>query len=369
MSQSAYISQNGNVTTAFTTNPLTGGLTVPVLGEGSLGIDVRGTFTATLIPEGSIDNTNWFTLTINPQAGGAGVTSITAAGSWTIGCAGFAAVRLRCSAFTSGTATCTVVGITAVGTQANITVTADTEFPAAAALNGTWAKTTSTTIVGAAVMANDGTNEVLVGLGAGTAATALRVELPTDGTGQVKTDITKVAGTAIVTGGVAGSQSIGGTVATNVNITANPLNLGAQAVSSENTAVTTARQVQLVADLTGKLIVLPYANPENSVSGTTASMTGTTSTSLIAAPAAGLRNYITSITVSNSHATVGTNLLIQDGSGGTTLWVIPAAAVYGGGTVHFPTPLRQPTTATAIFCQNETTGAAVKASAAGYKGA
>jgi hypothetical protein len=43
--------------------------------------------------------------------------------------------------------------------------------------------------------------------------------------------------------------------------------LGAQAVSSENAAVTTARQVQLVADLVGKLIVLPYANPENFVSG------------------------------------------------------------------------------------------------------
>lgn len=186
----------------------------------------------------------------------------------------------------------------------------------------------------------------------------------------LSTDITSVAGTAVVNGGVAGSQSIGGTVATNVAITDNPINNGAQAVSSENAAVTTARKVQLVADLVGKLIVLPYANPENFVSGAiTSAMTGTTSTSLIAAPASGLRNYITQITVSNSHATVGTDVIIQDGSGGTTLYTIPAAAVYGGATVTFPTPLRQPTTATAIFCANVTTGSNTKVSASGYKGA
>lgn len=183
-------------------------------------------------------------------------------------------------------------------------------------------------------------------------------------------NLKSIAGTGIVNGGVAGSQSIGGTVATNVAITANPINLGAQAVSSENAAVTTARQVQLVADLVGKLIVLPYANPENFVSGAiTSAMTGTTSTSLIAAPASGLRNYITQITVSNSHASVGTDIIIQDGSGGTTLYTIPAASVYGGATVTFPVALRQPTTATAIFCANVTTGSNTKVSATGYKGA
>lgn len=191
----------------------------------------------------------------------------------------------------------------------------------------------------------------------------------------VGADLKQIAGTTIVNGGVAGSQSVGGTVATNVAITANPLNLGAQAVSSENSAVTTARQVQLVADLVGKLIVLPYANPENFVSGTiTSAMTGTTSTSLMAAPASGLRNYITQITVSNASTTVPTDILIQDGSGGTTLYVIPAPIGTGtgtgtsGGTFTFPTPLRQPTTATAIYVANVTTGSSTKVSVTGYKG-
>lgn len=164
------------------------------------------------------------------------------------------------------------------------------------------------------------------------------------------------------------SSIVGGSSATNVAIADNPINNGAQAVSSENAAVTTARQVQLVADLVGKLIVLPYANPENFVSGVTAAMTGTTSTSLVASPGGSLRNYITHIIVTNSHATVGTFVLIQDGSGGTTIYEGYCAAAGGGFSISFPTPLRQPTTATAIYVQNVTTGANTIASASGYKG-
>lgn len=202
------------------------------------------------------------------------------------------------------------------------------------------------------------------------ASSQLSVSVDAVSATNISTNIAQIGGTTIVNGGVAGSQSIGGTVATNVAITANPINLGAQAVSSENAAVTTARQVQLVADLVGKLIVLPYANPENFVSGAiTSAMTGTTSTSLVAAPAAGLRNYITTFIVSNSSAAIGTDIIIQDGSGGTTLATIPSAAGYGGAVITLPTPLRQPTTATALFCANVTTGSSTKVTAIGYKGA
>ncbi len=149
-----------------------------------------------------------------------------------------------------------------------------------------------------------------------------------------------------------------------------PIKIGGRARSSEIAAVANNDRSDLLTDLVGKLIVLPYANPENFVSGCISSaMTGTTSTSLIAAPASGLRNYITQITVSCAHATQGTDILIQDGSGGTTLYVIPAGAVYGGAVLTFPTPLRQPTTATAIYCANVTTGSSTKVSASGYKGA
>lgn len=187
----------------------------------------------------------------------------------------------------------------------------------------------------------------------------------------ISTNMAQVGGTNVVTGGTNGSQAIGGIQAHDAADSGNnPVKIGAKATSSEPTAVSSGDIANLITDLVGKLIVLPYANPENFVSGAiTTAMTGTTSTSLIAAPAAGLRNYITQITVSNAHATVGTDVIIQDGSGGTTLYTIPAAAVYGGATITFPVPLRQPTTATAIYCANVTTGASTKVSASGYKGA
>lgn len=179
------------------------------------------------------------------------------------------------------------------------------------------------------------------------------------------TSLTQFGGTNIVTAGVSGMLAVGGNTATNVALTANPLNNGAQAVSAENTAVTATRGVQLVADLVGKLITLPYANPENFTMGTTAAITDTTSTSTIAAQGAGIRTYITQITVSNSHATVGTFVKILDGA--TIVWEAYCAAAGGGATATFPVPLRC-TANTAVNTQPVTTGANVIATVSGYKG-
>lgn len=125
-----------------------------------------------------------------------------------------------------------------------------------------------------------------------------------------------------------------------------------------------------IANYLASALTIQYAAAANMVSGAiTTAMTGTTDTSLVAAPGASLRNYITTLVVSNSHATVGTDVVIKDGSGGTVLMTIPAAAVYGGAVITLPTPLRQPTTNTALFAANLTTGASVKVSAVGYKAA
>ena len=189
-------------------------------------------------------------------------------------------------------------------------------------------------------------------------------------TDRVTANVDKIGGTAIVTGGTSGSQGMGGIQAHDAADSGNnPVKIGAKANSSEPAAVSTGDIANLITDLVGKLIVLPYANPENFVSGAiTSAMTGTTSTSLLAAPAGSLRNYITTIIVSNSHATVGTDIIIQDGNGGTTLMTIPAASVYGGAVITLPTPLRQPTATTALYCANVTTGASTKVSVVGYKG-
>lgn len=179
-------------------------------------------------------------------------------------------------------------------------------------------------------------------------------------------NVAQVGGTNSVTGGVAGTLGIGGNVATNVAIGTNPVNLGAQAVSAENAAVTATRMAQLVTDLVGKLIVLPYANPENFINGTTAAITDTSTTAVIAAAGSGVRNYITQLTVSNSHASVGTFVKLTDGAS-TILWEGYAAAVGGGCAISFPTPLRG-TANTAVNAICVTTGANVIVSASGYKG-
>lgn len=160
-----------------------------------------------------------------------------------------------------------------------------------------------------------------------------------------------------------------GAVAHDAADSGNPVKVGGKAVNAEPTAVANADRANFITDLVGKLITLPYANPENFVSGTTAAMTGTTSTQLIAAPAAGLRNYITQIIVTNSHATVSTFVTIRDGDGGTVLYQAYALAAGGGFSITFPVPLRQPTTATRLDVKNETTGANTIANATGYKGA
>lgn len=271
----------------------------------------------------------------------------------------------------------TVTAAQATAASLNATVVGTGTFATQAAQSGTWNITNVSGTVSLPTGASTAAKQPALGTAGSASADVITIQGIASMTKLLVTpdansaiNLAQVGGTNTVNGGVAGSQSVGGTVATNVAITANPLNLGAQGVSSENTAVTTARQVQLVADLVGKLIVLPYANPENFVSGAiTSAMTSTTSTSLIAAPAAGLRNYVTNCVVSNSHATVGTDVILQDGSGGTTLYTLPAAPAYGGTAVTFPTPLRQPTTATALYAADVTTGASVKISCSGYKGA
>lgn len=161
-----------------------------------------------------------------------------------------------------------------------------------------------------------------------------------------------------------------GDIANDAADSGSPQKIGGVATVTEQTAVSASGdRVNASFTSTGKQIVAPFSSPEYFVSGAiTTAMTATTSTSLVAAPGAGLRNYITTIIVSNSHATVGTDVIIQDGSGGTTLMTIPAAALYGGAVINLPVPLRQPTTNTALFCANVTTGASTKVSAVGYKG-
>lgn len=220
-------------------------------------------------------------------------------------------------------------------------------------------------------LANTGANAtpVVVDLGANNDVTVTGTVTANAGTGTMAVSLASVPSHAVTNAGTFAVQAAGD-VANDGADSGSPQKIGGVATITEQTAVSASGdRVNASFTSTGKQIIAPYSTPEYFVSGAiTTAMTGTTSTSLVAAPAAGLRNYITTIIVSNSHATVGTDVIIQDGSGGTTLMTIPAAALYGGAVINLPIPLRQPTTATALFCANVTTGSSTKVSAVGYKG-
>ena len=111
---------------------------------------------------------------------------------------------------------------------------------------------------------------------------------------------------------------------------------------------------------------VPTVFPGTLVSGAiTTAMTATTSTSLVGATASNYL-YITSCSLSNDHASVTTTILLQDGSGGTTLWkgIVPFG---GGSNVPFPVPLKVPTAGNALYAANVTTGSSTYASCSGFR--
>jgi hypothetical protein len=67
-------------------------------------VDVSGTFTATLVVEGTADGSTYRALAMSPVAGGADVASVTAPGAWRVNFAGCKSARVRVSAYTSGSA-------------------------------------------------------------------------------------------------------------------------------------------------------------------------------------------------------------------------------------------------------------------------
>jgi hypothetical protein len=80
-------------------------------GYSGCAIDLRGTFTATVTFQGTIDGTNFFNLVATPVASAANVATVntaTAAGGWYVNCMGCIQVRARATAFTSGTITATL---------------------------------------------------------------------------------------------------------------------------------------------------------------------------------------------------------------------------------------------------------------------
>jgi hypothetical protein len=92
----------------------------------------------------------------------------------------------------------------------------------------------------------------------------------------------------------------------------------------------------LAVGLEGKLITLPFANKENMLRGS-ASQTGTSATTLIAAQGSGVKIYVTGVQCKNSGSTT-TIVTLNDTetTGSGTVLIVPNS---GGDNEVYQTPL------------------------------
>lgn len=171
-----------------------------------------------------------------------------------------------------------------------------------------------------------------------------------------------------LTGSISGAVTVIGTpsISGTVNI-ANPL---ASVVSFQGGSWTTS--VFGTTSVSGQVnigsvigAITLYSQPNSFVSGA-ASVNGTVATSILSAPGAGLRNYITQITFTNGGA-VGTFVDIKD-SGANILYSGYAAASGGGVAATFNVPIQQPTTNASIDAVPRT-ATSIMAAISGYKAA
>lgn len=122
----------------------------------------------------------------------------------------------------------------------------------------------------------------------------------------------------------------------------NPHKIGAKAETSLSgvTLVADGDRTDLHAGVDGVLIVRPHCNLEDIVQERATNTDGasTAFASGLAAPGAGVRLYIKSVTIANSSSSFCT-VDLRDGAAGSVLWTFPVPAT-GGVTHRFDPPLK-----------------------------
>jgi hypothetical protein len=279
-----------------------------------------------------------------------GVLSANPGYLWIIPTFGCTNVRLRATALTSGTVAVTIMPSALVPVPA-----------VAASQAGTWNVTNISGTVSLPTGAATAAKQPALGTAGSPSTDVITVQGSASGTA-LPVSLASVPSHAVTNAGTFAVQA--GQAAHDAAQTGNPVRVAGRGRTSDYTAVANDDTTDFITDLNGKQIVLPYAIPENSIDGTTAAITGTTDTAVIAASGAGIRNYITHILVTNSHATVGTVVEIKDGS--TVKYRGYAAPAGGGFSVPLPVPLRL-TANTALNAANVTTGSNTYVSASGFK--
>jgi len=151
-------------------------------------------------------------------------------------------------------------------------------------------------------------------------------------TGDLQVDVTNT-----VTVDLGANNDIQGDVAHDAADSGNPIKVGAKAETALSgiTLVGDGDRTDLHAGVDGVLITRPYSNLEDLVDGN-ASNTDGSSTQVIAAAGAGIKQYLLSATITNTSAT---DTYCEIKSGTTVKWTVPVPA-NGGVTLQWPSGLK-----------------------------
>ncbi len=244
--------------------------TLTLRGQGTATVQVVSIGSQTLAFEGTVDNTNWFALNAVTVGTGAIVTTTTSASQFTVDVASLVGFRVRCSAYTSGSAS-----VFLNASLQSSAVSLDTPLP------------TGTNTIGA-LTANQSVN--VAQIAAATVSTA-------------------AAGVQKV--GISGNAAAAIDAANNAAAPANVLVAGVQLQSGATATAGTAGQVgSPVAGLDHVL----YVRPGGPVNWSCFVDAVTVMTQCRAAPAAGIKAYVTSMACSNQAATAN-NIDVTFGTG------------------------------------------------------
>jgi hypothetical protein len=264
---------NGTITA------LNGTVTIAAANLGTAGIGISGTWVGTIVAEGDVGDGIWTTIPLIHSLTGAAVVSTAANGNWFIGLAGFVNVRIRASAWTSGTATVYLEG---------------TSAPAGVFLNHS---------------------------------------LPTGG---------NVIGQVLLTAGTnnVGEIDCVGNVADDAVDSGDPIKIGGYAVETDDTAPPAVSaegdRAQANFDLNGRQLVNtrhPYGFSQNNEH-----TTAQTNAQVLAAPGADLHIYITDVVFSS--AVAGEMRLVENTGTPVVKFGDIHLAANGGISKTFATPIR-----------------------------
>ena len=282
-----------------------------VLGYGYAEIAITGTFVGTATFECSNDDTNWFALNTIKTTDREPYSATTQIGMFTGPVTG-RYIRVRISAYTSGT-----VSATAIFLAVSNVVPAIEVFGSVA---------NSVTDTG---------NPVKIG---GVAYPAASPQTFSAGNGRRVNSWYDLSGRA--------ATFTEGNIAHDAVDAGAPIKVGYKARTTNPTAVADLDRVDGAADKTGKQIVVPHGVRELVAQASTVIAGSATETTILAAGAAGVFHDLLLLTISNQSATAEV-VSIRDTTGGTVRMVLAIGALGSNSTVTIPfsAPMAQTTAA------------------------